>query len=345
MKRIILSFIGVALLAGLIFAFLSGRKEQAAETEGEKPVEAPTRIEVINGENILAVDAAARTSSGIKLGMLPSASQRPQVCAFGSVIDPGELNDLHRTFVQAQAEVEKSQASFDVAQQEYDRLKGLFESNQNVAQRAVQSAAGSARAEAANLKVAEAAIAAVRTAAAQRWGRVIADWVTKDGSEFQRLQQQDALLVQVTLSPSQNAIDAPANAFVQTGETQLLPATLVSPAARADPKLQGRSYFYLVATAAGNLLPGMNVTMLMPVGDSSPRVIVPRSAVIWLQGKPWVYVQLKPDRFARREVSTAQPAPDGWFQSANFAGAHDVVIAGAQILLSEEFRAQIAVDN
>ncbi|MEO6993096.1 MAG: hypothetical protein ABI273_05685 [Lacunisphaera sp.] len=345
MKRIILSFIGVAVIAGLILAFLSGRKEQVAEAEGDKPVEAPNRIEVINGENVLSLDAVARTSSGVKLGMLSSASQRPQVRAFGSVVDPGELNDLRRTFVQAQANVEKSQASFDVAQQEYDRLKGLFESDQNVAQKAVQSAAGSARAEAANLKVAEAAIAAVRTAVAQRWGRVIADWVTKGGSAFQRLQQQDTLLLQVTLSPSQNAIEAPANAFVQTGETQLLPATLVSPGARADPKLQGRSYFYSVATAGGILLPGMNVVMLMPVGGSRPGVIVPRSAVIWLQGKPWVYVELKPDRFARREVSTVQAAPDGWFQSPNFAGADKVVIAGAQILLSEEFRAQIAVEN
>jgi hypothetical protein len=343
MKRLLLVLVVVAAVAGLIFAFVAGRKEAAAEAQSEKPIEAPGRVEVVNGENLITLDAAARARSGIVLAPLQTLTHRAEISAYGTLVDPGELTDLRSALANAHAQLAKAGAALTVARQDYERVKGLFDTNQNVSQKTLQAAAGTLRTEESNVQAAQAADDAARATAQQRWGAVVADWLSRGGAEFDRLRQQEDLLVRVTLSPSQGAVAAPPTGSVQTAGGGLVAAKLVSQVSRADPKIQGRGFFYRVSGDGAGLLPGMNVVMLLPVGEPAPGVLVPASAVVWLQGKPWAYLQVKPDRFARREVSGDQPVKDGWVQPMDFSSGEPVVIHGAQVLLSEEFRAQISV--
>ena len=341
-KKEILALVAVGAIVGLIFSSLAGRKEAAAEAEREKPVEAPTRVQVVNGENVVTFDQATRTNTGIILGRLEATSNRLQVRAYGVVIDLQELTDLRNGIENAKAQLSRSNAALEVAQKDYDRVKMLYGKNQNVSQKVVQAAEGALRAEEANVQSAQAASNAAQATALQHWGRVLADWVTQSAPEFDQLRLQKKLLIQVTESPGQ-ALAPSKTASVETADGDLIDAKLVSAALRTDPKVQGRSFYYIIPAAVGSLLPGMNVTALLPVGEPAEGVIVPSSAVIWLQGKAWIYVQTKPDKFVRREISTEQPVKSGWFQPKGFA-AHEIVVSrGPQALLSEEFRAQISV--
>ena len=47
--------------------------------------------------------------------------------------------------------------------------------------------------------------------------------------------------------------------------------------------------------------------------------------------------------FARREIATEAPAPDGGYFVKGLPNPAEVVVQGAQLLLSEEFRSQIRV--
>ena len=58
---------------------------------------------------------------------------------------------------------------------------------------------------------------------------------------------------------------------------------------------------------------------------------IPDSAVVHLQGKEWVYLKKDTERFVRKEISPTTPLKAGDF----------LVVTGAQLILSEEFRAQI----
>lgn len=345
MKKFIITLIAVAAVVGLVFAYIAGQKEVAAEATADQPLKAVSRVEVVNGETVVTLDQATRTSSGIVLAPLQNLSHRAEITAHGTVVELGELTDLRNALAAANAQFAKANAAFTVARQEHERMKGLFEANQNVSEKTVQAAEGALRIEEANLQAAQAALEAARSTAQQRWGRVVADWLAQGGPEIERLRRQDDLLVQVTLAPSQSAMVAPPQASVQMADGQLVAAKLVSSAPRTDPKLQGRSFFYLVATEGAGLLPGMNVVMLLAVGEPAPSVLVPASSAVWFQGKPWIYVQIKPDRFARREISTAQPVKEGWVQPADFSHNEPIVAHGAQLLLSEEFRAQISISN
>lgn len=342
-KRLLLVPVAVVLVAGLIVAFIVGRKEAATEAEREKPIKAPTRVKVVNGENVVTLDAATQTNSGLALASLATSSRRPEIAAYGVVVDLQELTDLRNALETAQAQLRKGRAAREVARADYERVKALFEKKQNVSQKVVQAAAGTWQAEAANAQIAQAALHAAQATALQHWGGVIADWLAQAAPEFEQLRSQTNLLVQVTLAPGQGGMIAPSSASVQTAEGQPIPARFISLAPRTDAKIQGKSFFYVIEAVGANLLPGMNVTALLPVGEPAQGVVVPASAVVWLQGQAWVYAELKPDEFVRREVSTEQPLPGGWFQSQGFSTGQLFVVKGPQVLLSEEFRAQISV--
>ncbi len=344
-KKLVVVLVGAVVVAGLVFAFIAKRREVVAEAEREQPIKAATRVALVNGENVVSLDGAARTSGGVGLAPLQTIEHRPQISAYGVVVDLGELTDLRNTIANAGAQLAKAAAARDVARKEYERAKGLFDANQNVAEKTVQSTEGAWHTEEANVLAAQAALDAARATAQQRWGRIIAGWLAAGGAEFDRLRRQDELLVQVTLAPSQAGIAAPAEASVLPAGGKLITAKLVSPASRTDPKIQGRSFFYLLPAAGTNLLPGMNVVTLLSTGEPEPGVLVPGSAVVWLQGKAWAYAQVQPDKFARRAVSTEQPARDGWVQPKEFSKGEPFVIRGPQVLLSEEFRAQISVGD
>lgn len=344
-KKLFFILAAVGLVGGLIIAYTVGRQDVAAEAAGDKPLEAASRVELVNGENVVTLDAATRASSGVILGPLETVLHQATIPAYGNLINPGELTDLRNTLANAGAQLAKAEASLLVARREFERVKGLFAANQNVSEKTVQAADGALRTEEASLLSAQAAVEAARATAQQRWGSVIAVWLFQGTSEFTRLQRQEDLLVQVTLAPSQGATTAPATGSIQTPTGRLVSAKLVSPASRTDSKIQGRSYFYVVPATDPELLPGMNAVMLLPVGEPAPGVVVPASAVVWLQGKPWAYVQVKPDGFVRREISTEQPVVDGWVEAKDFSKGGPVVATGAQVLLSEEFRAQISISN
>jgi hypothetical protein len=72
---------------------------------------------------------------------------------------------------------------------------------------------------------------------------------------------------------------------------------------------------------------------------------VPESAVVWLQGKAWVYLRTGPETFVRREVTPDLAGPDGGYIVSGLAADTQVAVRGAQMLLSEEFRAQVRGDQ
>lgn len=72
-------------------------------------------------------------------------------------------------------------------------------------------------------------------------------------------------------------------------------------------------------------------------------VLIPRSAIVWLDGGPFVYVQEEEDHFAREEVLNYIPVKGGWFVSEKFKQGERIVVSGAQMLLSTEFRDLIKV--
>jgi len=135
----------------------------------------------------------------------------------------------------------------------------------------------------------------------------------------------------LTIAPA--SVDAPGR-----------PARYVSPAPQGDSTLPGATYFYIAS--ADGLRAGMRVAARMHVsGKSQSGVIIPSVAVVWHGGKAWAYVREDNDTFVRKEVMTDNEVPGGWFDAGNFEAGDEVVVSGAQLLLSEEQKFQIRNEN
>jgi hypothetical protein len=159
---------------------------------------------------------------------------------------------------------------------------------------------------------------------------------------FARLMQRQDYLVQVTLPPGVAISKPPATATIQLENGARKDIDFISPATKTNVSIQGMSFLYKVA-ASSDLLPNMNVLAFLPLEATVAGVAVPGPAIVWWQGHAWVYVRTGPSTFARRAITTDYPLPDGGYLVRTLASGTEVVVQGAQMLLSEEFRAQVQV--
>ncbi len=338
----------VVILVGLgsllIWAYLEGRKERAMEAERERPIKAPLRVATDGGESVITLDQATQKKSGIVVAPFKAVSHQEELRAYGMVIDLQDLVDLRNSFATAKAQAEKTQASLEASRREYERVKALNE-NRNISDKVFQAAEATWRSDDASARAAETALHVLEGTVRQRWGAVLARWFFDASKEFDRLMQRQDVLLQVTLPPTPHLSSASRQARVQTPDGKLAYATLVSRSPRTDPRIQGMSFLYVAQAQATDLLPGMNVLAYLPNGSQIQGVIVPAAAVVWWQGKAWLYRQKDSDRFVRQEIAMETPVKDGWFVAKGLSPNDRVVVSGAQLLLSEELRSQIQVGD
>jgi biotin carboxyl carrier protein len=132
-----------------------------------------------------------------------------------------------------------------------------------------------------------------------------------------------------------------------------VPAKPVGPAPQVDPASQLLGYWYEVGDAGGSWFfdpvfagpawrPGLFVKGWLPVAgaDPVPAVAVPADALLYHQGRALVYVTIGAGRYERREVRVLGRQDGRWVLAGGVEAGERVVAAGAQVLLSEEFRGE-----
>ncbi|MGB6067878.1 MAG: hypothetical protein WBG50_23985, partial [Desulfomonilaceae bacterium] len=150
---------------------------------------------------------------------------------------------------------------------------------------------------------------------------------------------------QVTLPSNVMIKSPPETARVETASGAKVSAEFVSRSPRTDPRIQGQSFYYVAPALEAGLLPGMNVTAYLAAGPKLEGMVVPSSAVVWVKGAAWVYVQKPGDRFVRQRVLVDNPVKGGFFVQKGLSPKVRIVVKGAQQLLSEEFRSQIVEEG
>lgn len=375
MKGVLKTVLVISILSGIfgliIWVFMEGREELAMEQERERPIKAPSRVSVKDGETVITIDRETLIKSGITVTPLKMTSHRGGLEAYGMVLELQSLADLRRNIVDlhknitdsnnnltaAKAQAERMRVSLEVSVKEYERLKSLNEDNRNISDKSLQSAEAvwhsnevNYRAAQESLRLAhqsfhnvEESLHAIKDTVRQRWGNIITGWLIESSPSFERLMNQQDVLIQITLPSYINISSLSPTIRAQTVDGGWVDASLVSPAPLTDPRIQGRSFFYLTPAKTTHFIAGMNIKANLPVGPEVQGVICPSSAVVWWQGKEWVYVQRDAGHFVRQEISLESPIEGGWFVVKGLSPGERLVVGGAQMLLSEEFRSQIKV--
>jgi len=324
----------------LIWAAVGHRTEASgqAKDKEDQPIQTPSRVSVQKGETVVTLDAATQARVGLTLATLQAFSTRQQLRSLAIILPAEDLVSLRDAYVVAHARLEKARINVDASRREYERLNYLYQNDQNTSLKALEAAQATLSSNQADADSGERELALQESLSQQRWGKVVAAWLTSGSPNFQRLLDQRDFLVQVTLPPEE-ASAAPQTASLQIPNGGLVRATLVSSFPRLDPRIQGTSFLYLTKSHPG-LAPGTNLVAHLSVGQVMKGVVVPDAAVVWWQGKAWVYQQTSPEGFVRREVRTDTPVENGWFVTPAFSVGDKIVVGGAQMLFSEEFRSQ-----
>ena len=328
--------LGFCITALLMLTFLGACNRFDKDDAHSQPQvkKGPAQISVENGESVLALDKATQTRLGLEVTTLTATVTRSQVTSPAIVLPVTDLATFRNSYIATQTQLQKSRVELDVARKEYTRLKGLFEQDHNISEKSLQSAEGALKANEADERAGEQQLNLQESVVRQEWGMVVAKWAVESAPELQRVFDQHEVLVQMTM-PSDATFGAPKTISLEIPGATRTEASLVSTFPRVDPRIQGRSLLYVAPSHPG-LTPGVNLLAHLSVGSQMKGLIVPTSAVVWSEGKAWIYQQTAPDRFTRHTVSTEAPVEKGFFVAEGFSPGDKVVTQGAQALLSEE---------
>ena len=339
------------LIASLAVSWLAGTGRRAQhgligvthadddDDEAGNQVQAPSRLRIVNGRTELVLTRKALENAGIATARPVSATGQASVQAYGEVLDPAALTDLASRYRNARAQVAAASAKAGASRAALMRAQSLYRDRQNISTAQLESARSASQVDEATLDAARSSLTALGATIAQDWGPVLAHAITHRSGLLANLVSRREVLVAVTLPPGEVPDSAPTTASAQLPGGTSIPLTLVSTATTVSPLVQGMRYYYRAA-ASGGLLSGLNLQVVLRSPTSTrARLIVPESAVVWLQGEPWIYRLASaghPDRAAVSQVR------DGGFSVAGLPPDAAIVVRGAQLLLSEEFRAQVA---
>jgi hypothetical protein len=301
---------------------------QAQSTKG------PAQISTENGQTVLTLDSPTQNRLGLEVTSFTATVTRAQATFPAVVLSVQDLTTSRNTYIAAQTQVQKAHVEAEVARKEYTRLKTLFEENQNISEKSLQFAEATLRANEADVRAGEQQLTLQESVTRQEWGSVAAKWAVQGSPELQRILDQIEVLVQMTM-PSGITYGAPRTISLEVPGGTRKAANFVSTFPRVDPRIQGRSFLYL-AHAQPGLTPGVNLVAHLSVGNPMKGLIVPTSAVVWSEGKAWVYQKTAADRFTRRAVPTDISMEKGFFVTEGLSPGDKLVVQGAQALLSEE---------
>jgi len=344
MKWLVGVLIAITAASVISVVFMLAHRVDTDEEDEQAAVKTPSRVSTQEGHAILTLDLQAQTRQGIRVSAIAEKSTRAQLRGTAVLISASDLANLRNNYVAARTKVERDQVDLSTSRSQYERTKLLYEQNENMSLKAMQDAEATYRNTQAQANAddqdAKLQLGAIR----QRWGAGIANWVEGNSPALQAVLEQRDFLAQVTFPPGEVA-SPPATLSLNLPGNQFAQARFLSSFPQVNPQIQGLSFLYLLPNRPG-LAVGMNLVALLPVGQLLKGVVVPQSAIVWWQGKAWVYEALSPKTFTRREVPTSNSIPDGYFApNGTLAAQARIVTEGAQSLLSEEFRSQIQQED
>jgi hypothetical protein len=275
------------------------------------------------GDIEVPLDTAAQNRLGVG-SMTLQAAQAPEVVdAIARVLDIGALAQL-------QSEIDTAQAAADASSSEEKRVALLAADDQNVSRQVLETARAQAAADAARLQLAHQRLAL-------EWGPGLASLGDA---------QRRSLVAQIAGGHAALLRVDPLQAGIQDGTAVSLrpdpamPAVAtenLGPAATTDAKMQSNGLLVLARSEGPTeLRAGRVLAAEVASGRSLAGVVLPRSALVRIDGATWAYLRRGAELFLRREVTDSRVQNDGWFVTSGFAAGDEIVNEGAGSLLAVE---------
>lgn len=280
-------------------------------------------------------------------------------------LTPLEQLDLSAKHAQVRADVDAARAALAAAKTSFESKRSLHDRGGLVSDRAFEEARARVVTEQARFDAAESVVhwlerlghgtgdQTIAIPLKTPRGGIVVEALARPGESVEagqvllRTARFSHLLARVEIPLGEPVLDDLNGARIATlnDPNRTLPAVPVVDAALIDAGPRLRTVFLRVAAGPFALRPGMAVVGYLPAGTTMRGVIIPPSAVVRLAGRTWVYVRTGATTFVRRELSTDSPCEDGWFVSRGITAEDELVVEGAAMLVSEELKPQIELEE
>lgn len=332
-RTVLAAAIAALFIVLAVWAIGRSRGEAAAEADRERPVATPQRVFSDAGQTILRIDAATLARSGIAATPLAASDGAITIPVFASVLDTSRLTDLVNGWAVATAQLATAEARVRASEANVNRTRLLYADDRNASLAQLQAAQAGYAADRAGANAARIQSRTARASVRQEFGPALSPGSALAAAMVARR----ILLLQVELPAS--TANAPRTIAVESDGGVRALARYIGPAARADPRVPGRGAYYVVPASSG-LVPGMNVTAQLVTSGGAGGAIVPATAIVRWQGHDWIYRRRPDGAFMRVAIVSNRRNSAG--DAIVVAPAPGTLVAtrGAQLLLSEELRAQ-----
>lgn len=349
-KTLIVVVVQTVLIIGLVWllAFYGRDEYETLRTENQEESETRSNVIEQSGLQMIKINTATQINSGIVVAPLKAYTYQGKTKALGTVISIQALIDYSSQYQTLMAQLRLAESTLPNHQLQYQRYKQLNDDDKNISDKAVQEAYALVIADQTQIDTSKQQLNALKATIEAQWGKPLSSLITQQSppAVLQALLSQQNVLVQVSLP---NDAPAPTSNSTLTltplhDETKLITAHYVSQSIQSDISNLGKTYYF--TAPANDLRVGMRVSVNADHQHqtSIKGVRVPNEALIWNAGLAWVYLKTSEDTFLRKPVSVSTEIEDGWFDNSLPVGAQ-VVVRGAQLLLSEEFKFLIKNEN
>ena len=308
-------------------------------------------LKSVNGVNFITLSAEIQSNSGIKTSPIQSSVYKKNLTNYATVLNIDFLIEQKNRFNEIKNQISLLTNELDRDKKNYDRFKLLNDDNKNVSDKALQEVKVNYENTRIKLNATQELVIGIKQNIRAQWGETILSMIDQGLKKelFEFLLQGKARIVKVTLSENTDN-EPPKNislALIDNLSEKFL-ANYLAESPTLDKSLKGKTYFYIVYSNKLRIDSKVIANLVQDnlSSESEKYLAIPKEAVVWNAGQAWIYIKTGDNKFLRKVIQTDNESPNGWIIKEEHIKENDlIVINGAQLLLSEEFKYQIKNEN
>ena len=299
-------------------------------------------------DKIITLPNSIIKNSGIEIQPISESKKRSLYSSYGYVVNLKNLIDYRTNYLNINFEINKLNTQLREEGERFKILKSLNEDNKNISDSVVGEKEIEINNLRNNLNIQKNNKNNLLQIIGQEWGQSFKDLLTDPKSSLLRnIFNSDSRLIKITFTNNKIQKLPPSELilFSPLQPQNKYKANFVSKAPFGSLDIQGSSYFYL--TLGNDLMIGSKINSYIESAEDSQikKFHIPKSAIIWNAGKPWIYVESSNNSFLRHPIFKLEEVNDGWVVQFENIPPRAIVTKGTQLLLSEEYKHLITNEN
>ena len=303
-----------------------------------------------DGLTYINLPAVVEKNSGIKLQKISISTHEQSIPSYGITVNLSPLLKNQNDFTNLKYQKTKLLAKLDEEAEQISKLIILNKDNKNIADSVVQEK----NIEISDLKndiaIINNNIKNLLFNIDHQWGKDFKELITDSKNHYlEKLLHNEYRLIKITIPINQTLDIIPKEIKVSPSNQpkKTYKAIFISKAQDTDQSIQGKSFYYYVTE--NDLEIGLKLKAFIVSDKIEPDnayLFIPKESVIWSSGKAWVFIKNNEGNFLRRPLPRLVEIDGGWIIKEGIIIENDkIVVDGAQLLLSEEFKYQIKNEN